>query len=58
MRRKLTKGTMTALRRAVQHFEELKSTGYDIAVALGATTDDLGQPLMMISRSKKSSEVG
>lgn len=54
MRRKLTKGTMTALRQAAQHSEERKFPGYDIAVAVRTTTNDLGQPIVMISRSKKS----
>jgi hypothetical protein len=54
VQRKLTRATIIALRQAVQKFEEQRFPDYNVAVAVRATTDELGQPLVMISRSRRS----
>lgn len=53
MRRDLTRTEITAMRRAVQVIEELKFPDQNIGVAVRTATDDHGQILVRISRSKK-----
>ena len=54
MQRILTKGAINAVRHAVQKFAAQRFPDYNIAVAVRRMTDELGQPLVMISRSRKS----